>query len=137
MVYQSSDLESATNSEFLPTDTDETVPIESGDGGGEDSGSSGLSKGATIAIAVIVPVVVLALLGALFLFWRSRRRLAAAGRNAPAGLTPYGEMQQKAAGAELAGNPIATMPELPTELHNTTEPVELPADNPTHDTRRS
>ncbi|PKS08569.1 hypothetical protein jhhlp_004955 [Lomentospora prolificans] len=136
MVYEQSDLESVTDTGILPTNTDggETEPVKGGDGG-----SSGLSQSAKIAIGVVVPVVVLALIGALFLFWRARRRqrdvapASQSGQYAQAGQTPYGEMQQKAVNiphAELPGTSLTPASELPADSQQS-EPVELPVNSPT------
>ncbi|CAI4212340.1 unnamed protein product [Parascedosporium putredinis] len=95
MVYQSSDVESRTGTDL------------------------GALQGATIAIGVVVPVVALAIIGALIFYWRSRKRQRAvdvppAGGSTQYGQTPYGEMQQKnVAQAELpAATPVSNSPPL-------------------------
>lgn len=132
MVYQSSDLESRTGTDIPSTNTNDPEPVEGEDGGdGGGSGSSGLSQGATIAIGVVVPVVALAIIGALIFYWRSRKRQRAvdvppAGGSTQYGQTPYGEMQQKnVAQAELpAATPVSELPAAPYQG----EPAELPAE---------
>jgi hypothetical protein len=81
MVYQSSDMVTATSSSSSPTVTGTTSSSSSAaTGGGNTSGSgSSTSTGTIIAVAVVVPVVVLAMLAGLFFWWRKRR----AGYNAP------------------------------------------------------
>ncbi|KAF6811454.1 transmembrane alpha-helix domain-containing protein [Colletotrichum sojae] len=68
MVYQSTDIESATESTFTGIPTGNSTFDET------QSGSPGLSMEESIAVAAVVPVVVFAsVAGALFWWWRKRQ----------------------------------------------------------------
>ncbi|KAF3807409.1 hypothetical protein GCG54_00008867 [Colletotrichum gloeosporioides] len=96
MVYQSTDVASATvTATVSPTSTGNvTAP--------QETSSPGLSTGASIAIAAVVPVVVLGLIaGALFWWWRKRQASKynhVNGSGTPQGangLPPANPMQQQ------------------------------------------
>uniref|UniRef100_L2FC81 Transmembrane alpha-helix domain-containing protein n=1 Tax=Colletotrichum fructicola (strain Nara gc5) TaxID=1213859 RepID=L2FC81_COLFN len=68
MVYQSTDIASATATATVSATSTGNVTAP------QETSSSGLSTGASIAIAAVVPVVVLGLIaGALFWWWRKRQ----------------------------------------------------------------
>jgi hypothetical protein len=146
MVYQSSDLVvSESESASLGTTavssgaaattttpiTTPSLPVTS-----EPGSSSGLSTGATAAIGVVVPLVVLAALAGLAVWWRKRRRASqegVAGAGAASELEPQTKPEDKR--ANYYGNgPFAhevqgtwNVPEMPSQR----TAAELPAD-PAH-----
>ena len=132
MVYQSSDLETTSSTSSLSPTTGSrttTVTTSSASGSGTPGtvavgGSSGMSSGAKIAVGVVIPVVVLALIGGLCWFWRRQR-----GANTNNSNIPGKESRQ-----ELPGHPtIVQGPpgELEGDSRMYNSAVELP---PTGDT---
>jgi len=76
MVYQATDL-LTTGTPTSTSGSSQTSAAKEGTSGLVDSGPGpSLSIGATVAIGVIVPVVLIAALVAFFLLWRKRRREA-------------------------------------------------------------
>ncbi|KAE9367913.1 hypothetical protein N431DRAFT_548225 [Stipitochalara longipes BDJ] len=126
MAYESTDVPTTSGS---TTATGSTSSSSSSATGGSQSTSGGTSGG-TIAVAVVIPIVALAILGALFLWWRKRRqRKGAVAVEAPSGTPKYyssvpsgepkmGELPvETSRRGELPGEPILG--------GHTQEPIEL------------
>lgn len=128
MVYQSSDLDPAKETD--PADADQPTGNPDDDGG--DDG--GLSTGGKIAVGVVVPVVVIAFAAAAFLFWRRlRNKKALGGAAGVAGSTELPGEESKPA-AVWGGHQPMPPQEMPI---NPITPVELPTpvDSPAHESR--
>ena len=107
MVYESTDIITSSASSIISASTTRrkisstSLPAKSTSPASTKSTSPG-----TVAIAVVIPVVVLAVLGAIVMWWRRRRR------------------QQRNGGAEPKGRPPGDPTEFSNSLHTT--PAELP-----------
>jgi hypothetical protein len=144
MVYQSTDLSGIPTSSTAesggsigPSNTSTPTPQPSG----------GLSTGATVAIAVVIPLVVLAILGVAFFMWRRKRQ----NKQVSGGYTPPLEEYKPPPSSYQSGSPYQhsdmTTPasqggyypppvqqqykpyEPPAELPGSGEATELPTDN--------
>ncbi|KAK0632606.1 hypothetical protein B0T14DRAFT_560281 [Immersiella caudata] len=75
MVYQATDL--TTGTPASTTGPSQTSAVQGGNSGlAEPAPGPGLSIGATVAIGVVVPAILIAALVVFFLLWRKRRREA-------------------------------------------------------------
>ncbi|POR32809.1 Uncharacterized protein TPAR_06999 [Tolypocladium paradoxum] len=117
MVYQKTDLEATTKTGS--TKRPDAGPTSSAGPRPSPSASSGLSTGAKVAIGVVVPLVVLAILAGVLLWWWRRRRR----QRAPGGPLYKYEKTGPQPHAELHGEHVQ-------EMVGSTVPVELPATGP-------
>jgi hypothetical protein len=130
MVYESSDLAvlstSSSLSANLATTTSTPFTSSTTPTGSVATASKGTSAG-TIAVAVVVPVVVLALIGALYMWWRNRRqRKTQYTTREPSSSVPkwYNtniELPSEGKRGELSGGP--------QNMSDYREPAELPVDS--------
>jgi hypothetical protein len=119
MVYQSSDMVTATSSSFVTVTPAPTTSSSSKPTGERHTSGSTTSPGTIIAVAVVVPVVVLAILGGLFFWWRKRRagyKAPSAQAELPAHDPSWGTSELKKGGVSAAASGG--------------EPGELPAPQP-------
>lgn len=124
MVFQSSDIASSTPTSTPKTNTANTTPSTSPTSptapatSQTNSSSKGTSTG-TIAAAVVVPLVVLAILGGIFLWWRRQRSRK----------TQYATELETSTAPPKWYSPQSELSAEPqrNELSNFREPAELPA----------
>lgn len=125
MVYQSSDLDPAKNTD--PAAADEGG-VKDGDGDGDD----GLPQAGKIAVGVVVPVVAIAFAAAAFLFWRRlRKKRALAGATGVAGRSTElpNESKPPAVWGGYYPEPAPNTHEMPI---NNALPAELPTPTSPH-----
>lgn len=140
MVYQSSDVQTAPSSS--PTTSPSSTPSSSNAANPQPgfAGGSGLSTGGTIAIAVVIPVAIIAAVIGFFLWWKSRRGRAA--QALPAKIesnfhkpNPYYNYKPVFAAHQYQAGEMATdlsSAELPAGQQS---PAELPAEAQRHELR--
>jgi hypothetical protein len=127
MVYESTDL--ITSSASPTTSTAATTSMTSSTSLPAAS-TSPASKGSTpasiIAVAVVIPVVVLAVLGAVFLWWRKRSQ-----PREPQGITSELYAKSTEPRGELPGDLTGATSTFPKYVQvPTTPPIELPTEGP-------
>ena len=138
MVYQSSDVVTASSSSSSSSPSSSTAANL----GPDSAGGSGLSTGGTIAIAVVIPVAVIAAIIGFFLLRKSRRARAAQPAALPAQIeenphkpSPYYDYKPIFAAHQYHGGELPTnqaSAELPASSES---PVELPAETQRHEMR--
>lgn len=142
MVYEATDTssktsttKSATGASQTSTNTDTTSATQSATASVlPNKGDGGLSTGGIVAIAVVVPIVVLALLGVSFFFWKRRKQtyntVTPAGSSGPQDY--YGnaaKLPGQGGPPELygsSGKPGGIPHSQPVEMGDSTMPIELP-----------
>ena len=143
MVYQSTDLAALRTTSA--TTTTATTPASGTDAAGAPTqtadAKTGLSTGAIVAIGVVIPLVLCAILGIALFFWCRKRRARRAvgeikpesypassyqGSSYPASSYPAGSPQQASAMSTSPANGYyRTQSTVPSELHHDAPPSEL------------